>query len=87
MLVEYTLNFKTLETHLIVVAFHFSQKCWGKYVAMTTMICVKHFMNIVDIFINSCLKNNLRKKTLNFKTLETHLIVVAMATYFPPRFL
>jgi hypothetical protein len=42
--------------------FHFSQKCWGKYVAMATMICVKHFMNIVDIFINSCLKNNLRKK-------------------------
>jgi len=25
--------------------------------------------------------------TLNFKTLETHCIVVAMATYFPPRFL
>ena len=24
--------------------------------------------------------------TLNFKTLETHFIVVAMATYFPPRF-
>ena len=25
--------------------------------------------------------------TLNFKTLKTHFIVVAMATYFPPRFL
>jgi hypothetical protein len=30
------------------------------------MLCTyhgwKHFMNIVDIFINSCLKNNFRKK-------------------------
>jgi hypothetical protein len=42
--------------------FHFSQKFWGKYVAMATMICVKHFMNIPDIFFNSCFKNNLRKK-------------------------
>jgi hypothetical protein len=41
---------------------HFSQKFWGKYVAMATMICVKHFMNIPDIFFNSCFKNNLRKK-------------------------
>ena len=42
--------------------FHFSQKFWGKYVAMATIICVKHFMNIPDIFFNSCFKNNLRKK-------------------------
>jgi hypothetical protein len=41
---------------------HFIQKFWGKYVAMATMICVKHFMNIPDIFFNSCFKNNLRKK-------------------------
>ena len=42
--------------------FHFSQKFWGKYVAMATMICVKHFMNIPDIFFNSCFKNELRNK-------------------------
>jgi hypothetical protein len=29
---------------------------------MATMICVKHFMNIPDIFFNSCFKNDLRKK-------------------------
>jgi hypothetical protein len=29
---------------------------------MATMICVKHFMNILDIFLNSWFKNNLRKK-------------------------
>jgi hypothetical protein len=29
---------------------------------MATMICVKHYMNILDIFLNSWFKNNLRKK-------------------------
>ena len=28
------------------------------------MICVKHLMNILDIFLNSWFKNNLRKKDL-----------------------
>ena len=28
----------------------------------TMIICVKHFMNILDIFFNSYFKNNLRKK-------------------------
>ena len=46
--------------------FHFSQKFWKKYVAMATMICVKHFMNIPDIFFNSCFKNKLRKKNIIF---------------------
>jgi len=33
----------------------------GKYVAMATMICVKHFMNIPDFFLNYCFKNNFKK--------------------------
>ena len=47
-------NFHFLQT--------FSQTIWKKYVAMATMICVKRFMNILDIFLNSWFKNNLRKK-------------------------
>ena len=40
--------------------FHFSQTFWKKYVAMATMIiCVKHFVNISDIFFfNSYFENN-----------------------------
>jgi hypothetical protein len=35
----------------------------------------------------SVVKMMLVEYTLNFKTLQTHLIMVAMATYFSPRFL
>ena len=39
----------------------------GKYVAMATMICIRHFMNIPDIFFNSCFKNNNKKKRIYLK--------------------
>jgi hypothetical protein len=57
---------------------------------MATMICVKHFMNILDIFFNSCFKNNLRKKKdlfEKFSFFTKHIIMVAIATYFFPKIL
>jgi hypothetical protein len=42
-------NFVKKKNGLDLKIFHFSQKFWKKYVAMATMICVKHFMNIPEM--------------------------------------
>jgi hypothetical protein len=76
MLVEYTLNFKTLETHFIV-ATYFAPRFFVK----NEIFSNKSFF----LFLNSFLKQELKKISGMFIKCFTH-IMVAMATYFPQNF-
>jgi hypothetical protein len=77
MLVEYTLNFKALETHFIVVAM-------ATYFPPRFFLKNENFSNKSFFFLKLFLKQELKKISRMFIKCFTH-IMVAMATYFPQK--
>ena len=78
MLVEYILNFITLETHFIVVAM-------ATYFPPRFLWKMKKFQINPSFFLKLFLKQELKKISRMFIKRFTH-IMVAMATYFPQNF-